>query len=142
MMKQIVSLALAVTVFAFSATAQRKKPDVPESVKNTFAQTYPKASHVKWDQEINNYEADFRVDGKNGSIWYDTRGNCVKSEEQIDVHELPKEAREYIHKTYPSGVPDEARKVLKGKMTSYTVEVRDRDISFDHDGKVISDKKH
>lgn len=71
----------------FSAFSQ-KKPT--ENVKKEFTKKYASAQSVKWDsEEKNEWEAEFKFDGKKMSACFDDAGKWISSETEITEKELP-----------------------------------------------------
>lgn len=88
MKKQILLLA-AVIFIGFSACGQSGK-EVPAPVKSGFSQKFSGATNVKWGKENDKeWEAEFKLGGKNYSANFDNAGTWVETEYQISVKEIP-----------------------------------------------------
>jgi hypothetical protein len=86
-MKNFLILIVAFSMISFSAFS-KKNP--PENVKKEFAKKYVSAQSVKWDsEEANEWEAEFKMDGKKMSACFDNSAKWIDSETEISLKELP-----------------------------------------------------
>ena len=70
-MKNIIILLFVSALFASPAFGQKT---VPENVKKEFAKKYPAVQAVKWgSEEANEWEAEFKMNGKEMSASYDEK---------------------------------------------------------------------
>lgn len=90
----IVSLSL-ISVAAFS----QKNP--PENVKREFIKKYASAQSVRWEsEEKNEWEAEFRIDGKKMSASFDNSAKWIESETEITEKELPASVVSTLNKVF------------------------------------------
>jgi len=88
-MKSSVLIISLVLLISISACGQSDK-EVPESVTSAFAQKFPKASKVKWGKESDKeWEAEFKMDGKEYSANFDNSGVWTETEYEISAKEIP-----------------------------------------------------
>lgn len=131
---------LALLVFvAFALNAQKLR--VPTPVKAAFVKQYPAASHVTWEKEKGNYEANWGgQSGEDHSVMYTPSGGFIEAVEAIQISQLPNGVAEYIQTHYKGAKITEAGRVTdaRGKI-SYEAEVRKKDILFDENGKFIKE---
>lgn len=131
---------LALLVFvAFALNAQKLR--VPPPVKAAFIKQYPAASHVTWEKEKGNYEANWGgQSGEDHSVMYTPSGGFIEAVEAIKISQLPNGVAEYIKTHYKGAKITEAGRVTdaRGKI-SYEAEVRKKDILFDENGKFIKE---
>jgi hypothetical protein len=86
-MKNFMILLAAFSFISFSACSQN---NLPENVHKEFAKKYPAAQSVKWDSEsANEWESEFKMDGKKMSACFDNSGKWIESETAISEKELP-----------------------------------------------------
>jgi outer membrane lipoprotein-sorting protein len=86
-MKNFILLAASFLLISISACSQK---NLPENVKREFAKKYPSAQSVKWDSESpNEWEAEFKMDGKRMSTCFDNSAKWLESETEISEKELP-----------------------------------------------------
>jgi outer membrane lipoprotein-sorting protein len=86
-MKNTVILTL---VFAFISVSAFSQKNPSEIVKKEFTKKYAAAQSIKWDnEEKNEWEAEFTMDGKKMSASFDNSGKWIESETAIAENELP-----------------------------------------------------
>jgi len=86
-MKNLLILVLVFSVLSLTANSQKSTPD---NVKKEFAKKFATAKAVKWDnEEANEWEAEFTLDGKKMSVSYDNSGKWIDSEIKITEKKLP-----------------------------------------------------
>jgi hypothetical protein len=97
-MKNLVILIIAFSMFSASAFSQKNPP---ENVKKEFTKKYTSAQSVKWDsEEKNEWEAEFKMDGKNMSASFDNSGKWIESETVITEKELPASVVSTLNKNF------------------------------------------
>ena len=88
-MKTTILSFATILLFSFTACGQSGK-DVPAPVKTAFSQKFSSAANVKWSMENDKeWEAEFKLGGKNYSANFDNAGTWVETEYQISVKEIP-----------------------------------------------------
>jgi hypothetical protein len=88
-MKTPFLIIFAVILMTFSACGQSGK-DVPADVATAFSQKFPNASNVKWGKESDKeWEAEFKLDGKEYSANFDNSGIWAETEYEININEIP-----------------------------------------------------
>jgi hypothetical protein len=86
-MKNFSILLVAFSLISLSACSQTNPP---ENVKKEFSQKFSGATSVKWDsEEKNEWEAEFKMDGRKMSACFDSLAVWTGSETVISVKELP-----------------------------------------------------
>ena len=123
------------------ATKQKKQVEVPAIVKQSFEKEYPKTK-VKWEAEGDGFEAEFQMNGKDASAFYDKDGDKKELEEEIQKQELPASVIEYVKKNYSDYQITETSKITANKLViCYEVEVKKddkkTDLIFDSKGVFI-----
>jgi len=63
--------------------------NIPDKAKAHFSEKYPKATDVDWSNNVSNYTAKFKQDGKNYEAHYNVDGNWDNTENQIQKNDLP-----------------------------------------------------
>lgn len=116
--------------------------NVPFPVKNTFKQKFPDVKKVKWDIEKNNFEASFEVNKVDNSILFDSDGNIIETEVEIQINQLPKGVATYVNSNYKGQKIKEAAKIIdaKGNVT-FEAEIKGKDLVFDSKGIFIKEIK-
>ena len=68
--------------------------DVPEKVKTAFSEKFPDAKKIVWEQEDENeWEAEFKMNGKEYSASYNADGSWIETEYEIKTNEIPEAAK-------------------------------------------------
>ena len=133
-MKKILILA----IFAFATieiNAQKMTADkVPSVVKESLTKAYPTAIGTRWDKEDADYEASFKMDGKDISVVFDEKGMEKEVETDIKFSELPTP----VQTALKGKKVKEAAIIKKGGKTFYEAEVRGKDLLFKADGKMVN----
>ena len=88
-MKKILILAVFALVTIEVNAQKMTDGKVPSAVKESFAKQYPNVKTVKWDKEDADYEASFKMDGKDMSVVLDGKGVEKEVETDIKFSELP-----------------------------------------------------
>jgi putative PepSY-like beta-lactamase-inhibitor len=132
----------AAAIFLFSACSGKlKESQVPAAAKEAFEKKYGDIKST-WDKEDNNYEVNFKKDGKEMSVVIDENGTIVETETDIPVTDLPATVQEYIKQHYQGKVIKEASTITKANgEVNYEAEVDDKDVIFDANGKFIEEEK-
>ncbi len=133
-MRTLLTILTLVLGFSYANAQKVKEAKVPVPVKEAFSKQYPDAKVEEWEKEGGRYESEFRVNEVETKAIYDSNGNFVESETELEVSELPKAVTDYIASNFP-------RKKIKGsaKITdasgriSYKAEVGREDYIFDSD---------
>lgn len=130
-------LTAALTLLAACLFAQQPGDvNIPAAAKRLFRDTYPAATHVKWEQVGANHEVRFMLGTKAISVVYDATGALEQTTALIDPSELPKAATTYIRQHYKHASVKDAAKVTKANgEVNYEAEVNKTDLIFDQHGK-------
>ena len=87
-MKKITLLAFALTIIGF--TSCDKETKAPQKVTEAFAKKFPAATDVEWAKESETeWEAEFKVNGKEHSANFTQDGTWTETEFEIDKAEIP-----------------------------------------------------
>ncbi|HPN37397.1 MAG TPA: PepSY-like domain-containing protein [Melioribacteraceae bacterium] len=95
----IIMILLSITVSAQGIT-------IPQEVKDSFTQLYPKATGVKWIKvdETEVYDAEYQAKFKNKgnliTVVFNTSGEFVMTKTNINKSKLPKPILTYIKDNY------------------------------------------
>ncbi len=121
-------------------SAQRiSEKELPNAVKEAFAKKFPGTKVEHWQKENVNYEAEFDFEKAEMSASFDEKGNCLETETEIKISELPPAVKTYLDKNMPGKKIKEASKIsdAAGKIT-YEAEVGHIDFIFDAQGSYLS----
>ena len=144
-----VMLMSAIALFGFAGTtfAQDLRPNqVPSAIQQEFQKSFPEASDVEWEKEMNHYDVEFEVGllGTDHEAWYDENGKLLRHEEEISKRDLPKEVTNTINKEFDGFRIGDVTKITKGDQVNYTMELENRDeewdVAIDANGKILQQK--
>jgi hypothetical protein len=97
-MKNKALLFASVLLISLNACGQTAK-DVPAGIKTTFSQKFPAASKVEWGRENDQeWEAEFKLDGKEYSATFDNAGVWMETECEISLKEVPASVKTTLDK--------------------------------------------
>ena len=134
-----VLFAMHTCSFAQEKDEKNEKVNVPAAVKNALVKKYPEATHVTWEKENGNYEANWGgKSGEDNSVQFTPAGSFIEIVKAIPVSELPANVSAYVKSHYNGAKITEAGKVTdaKGKL-SYEAEVHGKDVIFDENGNFV-----
>jgi len=94
MKKFILSIA-AIAMISFGARGQNITP--PKEVQEVFLKQFKTVQDVKWEQEVNEWEAEFKIDGIEMSASFDNSGKWLETETELNKNELPAEIHKAIN---------------------------------------------
>jgi len=104
-MKKVFFLSVLFLAFGVIACGQK---NVPQPLNTAFSQKYPAATSVKWaSEEANEWEAEFKLSGKEMSASFDNSGKWLESETVITVKELPAAVSATLAKEFAGYKTDE-----------------------------------
>ncbi len=132
------NLLIAMLLVSFTVFAQQV--NIPKTVKESFSKLYPKAIEVKWDKENQDYEASFKLNGKDMSVILDKDGKVIETETAIEISQLPKGVEKYVMDYYKGFKITGAAKIIKSNGEElFEAEVtkgkEKKDLFFDKNGK-------
>lgn len=141
-MKKSIFLFIAAAGVSFAYAQKLSDKEVPAAVTAAFQKNYPNAKEVKWEKEKDNYEAGFEWTKKDHSVLIDASGNILETEIEIGIEALPADAKTYVAKNYAGQKIKEAATITDSKgVVTYEVEIKGKDLIFDHSGKFIKEVK-
>ena len=141
-MKTSILILSAILLFSFTTCGQSGK-DVPTPVKSAFSQKFSKANNVKWGRENDKeWEAEFKMDGKNYSANFDNTGVWVETEYVITAKEIPAAVKTTLDKEAAGFKVDEVAvtETKDGKAFEFVLskDKKKTELSIDNNGKVLN----
>ena len=119
-LKSLTLIALVIGMFSFTACGQKK--DVPQKVKTAFTQQFPNAQKVKWDmEEENEWEAEFKMNGKKMTACYDNKGKWLETEVEVKMKDLPAEVFKAINMKFEGFEIEEVESIEKPDFKGYEI---------------------
>jgi outer membrane lipoprotein-sorting protein len=138
-MKNLLILTFVFTFISFSAFSQKNPTEI---VKQEFSKKYASAKSVKWDnEEKNEWEAEFTMDGKKMSASFDNSGKWIESETAITEKELPALVVATLNKDF-SGYKKSLIEIFEStEMKGFELGLKKGETSieviFDNSGKIL-----
>jgi len=121
-------LILSLFMVSLFASAQKTPP---VAVSTVFAQKFKSAEKVKWTmEEANEWEAEFKMNGKATSASFDLTGKWLETETEIEKGELPAAVKAAIEKQYAGCKIGECSNIDTPVFTGY-------EIALNHKGKKL-----
>ncbi len=135
-------MIMTVLISTMTLTACTQKNDVPAKVKTAFEQKFPNATKISWDKEnANEWEAQFKMDGKEYSANFDSEGNWKETEYKISKSDIPAAVKSTLDKEYNGYKVEEAEvsETANGKVYEFELEKgnSDMEVAISLDGKIV-----
>ncbi|MDH7459660.1 PepSY-like domain-containing protein [Chitinophagaceae bacterium 26-R-25] len=73
--------------------------NIPDKAKKAFAEKYPHATNVDWDNNVSNYSAKFKEHGKGYEAHFNVDGVWDNTETQVEKGDVPGEVKESFNKS-------------------------------------------
>ena len=138
-MKNLVILMIAFTFISVSSFSQKGPSEV---IKKEFSTKYSAAKSVKWaNEEKNEWEAEFTMDGKKMSASYDNSGKWLESETEITEKELPATVIASLNKDFSGYKKGDISIFENREVKGFELELKRGETSleviFDNNGKIL-----
>ncbi len=120
----------------------RPNTQIPENVLSAFSQKFTAATEIKWSRENEKeWEAEFRMQGKEYSANFDNSGTWMETEYAINEEEIPARVKTTLENEFP-GYKIEASEISEtdgGKMNEFELKKEGAliEVSIDLNGKVV-----
>ena len=116
-MKNAIILFVLFLGFSMAGCSQK---NVPESVKKEFSQKFAGAKSVRWDSEKENeWEDEFKMNGKEMTATYDGTGKWLETEAEIDIKDLPAPVANTLKSEFQGFKTDEVTTVENAEMKGF-----------------------
>ena len=121
---------------------EKKSINVPEAAKQAFVKQFPAATKTDWSLEkVGEYEVEFKLNKMEMSALYDTNGNLLETETEIDTEQLPAGVQSILTSDFNGYKAGEISKVEAKGTTSYEMEVEKGEatweLTFDANGNLL-----
>ncbi|MEZ5104203.1 MAG: PepSY-like domain-containing protein [Draconibacterium sp.] len=133
-----------IAVLTISLLACSQTP--PKSVTDNFNSKFSGATKVKWDQEeANEWEAEFKLNGEKLSASFDNAGKWLETETEIKKSNLPENVLSAVNSELEGWKIEAVEKLESHDFTGYELSVekgkQEFEVQVSADGKIISKKK-
>ena len=141
-MKTKILIIVSALFIGISACGQSEK-DVPANVTSAFSKKFSNASGVKWSRENEQeWEAEFKMDGKKYSANFDNAGMWIETEYEISLEKIPAEVKATLDKE-SAGFKIKESSVAEtkdGKVFEFVLEKdkTETELSIDMNGNVLN----
>jgi len=140
-MKKLV-LFIGIIAMAGMMAFGQSETKVPAKVKAAFSQKFPNATKVKWEKENEKeWEAEFKMDGKEYSANFDNSGAWMETEYEISADALPETVKACLEKQFEGYKVEEAEVAESPEGTVYEMEIEkgksEMEVSISATGKVL-----
>jgi len=118
-------ILLATTCIIMTSCAQSEKNNAPAEVLTAFAEKFPDAKKIKWDKENENeWEAEFKMSGKEFSANFSTDGNWKETEYEIKKSDIPAKVQQTLDSEFSEYKIEEAEisETSEGKVYEFELE--------------------
>ncbi len=106
----------------FSACSQKNPP---ENVKKEFSQKFADAKSIKWDsEEANEWEAEFKINGKEMSACFDNTGKWLETEAEVSAEELPSAVTSTLKNEFPGFKAGESSTIENPEMKGFEIALK------------------
>lgn len=135
--------AIIVAVLATSMFACAQTP--PKSVSDNFNSKFSAATKVKWDQEEENeWEAEFKMNGSEMSASFDNTGTWLETEKEIKKGDLPSAVATVVKEKYADYKTEEIAEIETPDFKGYEIGLEKGDeeleIQVNPDGTIVNVK--
>jgi hypothetical protein len=118
-------ILIAMFSMIFFAACTQKNP--PENVKKEFAQKFTDAKSVKWDsEEANEWEAEFKTNGKEMSACFDNTGKWLETEAEVSAKELPSAVTNTLKNEFPGFNTVESSTIENPEMKGFEIALKNK----------------
>ena len=142
----VLMIALSIAFFLQSWEQKMDDNNPPEKVKTVFSKQFPEAKKVEWEQvNEREWEAEFRMDGKEYSANFSTDGQWMETEFEIKKSDIPENIKTILavnFKDYEIGKA-EITETSSGKFYEFEIEQGEQEfeVIFDAQGNIIEKKQ-
>jgi len=138
-MKNLIILLVLFLMTFYSACSQKNPPD---NVKKEFTQKFTDAKSVKWDsEEANEWEAEFKINGKEMSACFDNTGKWLETEAEVSTKELPMAVANTLKNEFPGFITEECSTIENPEMKGFEIALKNKEtemiVIIGMDGTVI-----
>ncbi|MCX6326372.1 MAG: PepSY-like domain-containing protein [Bacteroidia bacterium] len=124
-MKNFVVLTVALCLISFSACSQKNPP---ENVKKEFSQKFAGAKSIKWvTEKENEWEAEFKLNGKEMSACFDNAGKWLETEAEVSAKELPVAVANTLKNEFSGFKTDEFSTIENPEMNGFEIALKNKE---------------
>jgi len=135
-------LSFLASGFVLLACGQNITP--PKEVQATYSKMFKEVQNPEWEQEYNEWEAEFKLNGTEMSASFDNSGNWLETETEVKKKDVPAEIFKAINLKFEGWEMEEVERVEKPDFKGYEIELEKGDTETEvlvTDGGVLTIKK-
>ena len=141
MSKFAISGLIGIIILFGACSSKWDESQLPMPVKDAFAKKYPGAN-ASWQKEGEQYEAEFKMNGKSFTSVFGADGTLEETEMDISLAELPDSARNYLQSHFKAEEVREIEKlILPNGEFSFEAEAAGQELVFDSTGRFVKQEK-
>jgi hypothetical protein len=124
-MKNFFILVTLFSMVFFSACSQKNPP---ENVKKEFSRKFADARSVKWgSEEANEWEAEFKMNGKEMSTCFDNSGKWLETEGEVSAKDLPAAVSNTLKNEFPELEIQESSTIENPEMKGFEIALKNKE---------------
>jgi hypothetical protein len=121
-----------------------QNPAPPREVQAAFSKQFNTVQELKWEQEDNEWEAEFKSDGTEMSASFDNSGNWLETETEITMKNVPADIIKAVNLKFNGWEMEEFERIEKPDFNGYEIalekEETETEILVSDSGEIIINK--
>jgi hypothetical protein len=114
-------IALSLFCILLASTVFASGRSVPSTITKSFQTSFPSAKNVSWSEQAGFSIADFTLEDKKLSAYFDNNGSLIVVAEQIFENQLPRLLQQSLVKEYGDHIFTSIFKMQRGSELSYYI---------------------
>lgn len=98
-----------------------QNPTPPKEVQAAFSKKYASADDIKWEQEDDEWEAEFKNQGVKMSASFDNTGEWIETESKVKKDDIPSEVFKAISLEYNGFEIEKVEKTESNDFSGYEI---------------------
>ncbi len=119
-MKKVVLSVFVGSLILFACT---QKSNAPKEVQDAFSKKFAQVKSPKWEQEDNEWEAEFKVNDIEMSASFDKAGAWLETETEISKSALPAAVLDSVNQKYDGWKMKEVEQIEQSAFSGYEIEL-------------------
>lgn len=112
-------LSFLASGLVFMACGQNPTP--PKEVQTAFSKQFKEVQNPKWEQEDNEWEAEFKVNGTEMSASFDNSGNWLETETEVKKKDVPADIFKAVNLKFEGWEMEEVERIEKPNFKGYEI---------------------
>ena len=107
--------------------AYGQDPTPPKEVQSAFSKIFAAASEIEWDQEDNEWEAEFELNGNETTACFDNSGSWLETETEVKKKDVPAEIYKAVVLKFNGWEIKEIVRIENTGFKGYELELKEED---------------